>query len=69
MRRQNYIIEVTHSLLGGVGVIETDNQFSLIHPGKVLVEDGCFSMTDVKITTRLRRESSDNLPFDGIWQT
>ena len=55
-------------LLGGVGIVESDNKLALVVLGEVLVEESCFRVTDVEITTGLRREPSDNT-LVGIQET
>jgi hypothetical protein len=59
-------MEVTHSLLGWIGVIEAYNEFAFVHLGEILVQHGCFGMSDVEITARLRRETSHYLAWDGV---
>ena len=49
-------------LLTGVGVVEYDNQLTLVGLGKVLVKKGSLSMSNVQVRTAARRETGDNSP-------
>ena len=48
----------THPLFCGVGIIETNDHFTLVHLGEVLVEHRRLSMANVEVAAGLRRESS-----------
>lgn len=54
-----------HCFFGRIGIVEPNNQFALVHPCKVLVEDGSLCMADVEVATGFRWETGDDLPHLG----
>lgn len=60
---------MTHLLLGRIGIIKPNNQFSFIHLGKILVEQCSLGMSNMQITTGLRGEPCDYFSFLRIRQT
>lgn len=60
---------MTHPLFRRIGIIETNEHLSFVHPRKVLVEKCSFRVANVEITTGFGRESGDNLTLDGTLQT
>ena len=59
---------VLNLLLAGVGIIETDNQASLVLVSKVLVEEGSLGVSNVQVTRRLWGETGNNLAHLGANQ-
>jgi hypothetical protein len=51
--------------LGGVGIIETDNHLAFVDSGIMVVNHGSLDVTDVEITRRFGRETSDNFALFG----
>lgn len=55
-----------HLLLGGVGIVETNQELSLVHPREVLVEDSRLGVSNVEVTTGLGRKTSDDVTLDSV---
>lgn len=55
-----------YPLLRGVGIIETNEQLSLVHLREVLVEHGGLRVPNVQVATRFGRETRDNLALLSI---
>lgn len=62
-------LKEAYSLLRRIGIIKSDDQLPLVHFSEILVEHRSFGMTDMKVATGLRRETSDNLAFFGTLET
>lgn len=59
----------SHLLFTGIGIIEPNDQFPLIHLSKILVQNCGLQMTDMQIATWLGREASYNLAHLRILET
>lgn len=60
---------MTYPLFARISVVKADDQLSLVHLGKVLVEHGCLGMTDVEVTAGLGREAGNDLAHLGTFKT
>ena len=58
---------IAYLLLRGISVIKANDKFPFIHLGKVLIEQRSLGVTNMQVTTRLRREPSDHLSLFRIW--
>ena len=52
-------------LLGGVRVVEPNDQPPLVPPGVIIVQKNSLGVANMKVSTRLRREASTNLKGNG----
>ena len=57
-----------YSFFCGIGIIESNDQLSMVHFCKVLIQDRSLGVADMQITTRLRRETRHYLSVHGILQ-
>ena len=55
-----------YPFFGRVGIVEANNHLSVVHFGKILVENGSLGVSDVQITRGLRGEACNNSSVDGI---
>lgn len=55
-----------YAFFGRVGIVEANNHLSVVHFGKILVENCSLRMPDVQVARRLRGEARHDVSVDGI---
>ena len=60
--------QITNPLFGRISVVEADYKFSIVHLGKVLIEDDGLGMADMQVATWLWWKAGDDLSVDRILQ-
>lgn len=55
-----------HLLLRGVGIVESNQKPSLVHPGKVLVQNSGLGVSNVEVTRGLRRKTGNDVTLDSV---
>lgn len=58
----------TYSLFCRIGIIETDDELSVIHFCKILIQDSSLRVADMQIATWFGWEARNDLSIDGILQ-
>jgi hypothetical protein len=61
--------EGTHLLFSRVGVVEADEEATVVVLGKVRVEDGGLGVTDVEVARRFGRKPRHDLSLFGVLET
>ena len=52
-----------------VRIVEPYKELSMIHVGKVLIENGGFRVTNMEVSTRLWRETRYYFTIGRVWQS
>ncbi|KAH3670728.1 hypothetical protein OGAPHI_001243 [Ogataea philodendri] len=64
---QNGVLELD-LLLGRIGIVESDDQLSVVGLGEILVQQSSLSVTNVEVSRRFRRESGNDLAVLCVWK-
>lgn len=61
--------KITHALFCWIGIIEANDHLSVVHFGKVSIENSSFRVPNMQITRRLWWKAGNNTSVDGILQS
>jgi len=59
---------ITDSFFSWISVVETDYEFSIVHLGKVLIEDDGLRVANMQVATWFWWKAGDDLSMDRVLQ-